>query len=131
MPVSCVVRRRRAPGRAGAMASFTFLPQPDEPDVQVVAKWHDGRASLAEVMAVRRLLPTVHHRPVSQVLEQARASAGWVVAVCQPLDAPRLAQQAAAVGLVVVVEPFPFGRERLPEWEARWGCPVPASWLPG
>lgn len=113
------------------MVSFAFIPLPDEPDVQVVARWRDGRASLAEVVAVRRLLPAVRDWPVSQAFEQARASAGWVVAVCQPADAPRLVQQAAAVGLVAVVEPFPHGRDRLPEWESHWGCPVPASWLPG
>lgn len=113
------------------MVSFSLPPLPDEPDVQVVARWRDGRASLAEVMAVRRLLPAVRDWPASQAFEQARASSGWVLAVGHPAHARRAALEAERAGLVVVVEPFVARRgESLEQLGEYWGCVVPPSWWP-
>jgi hypothetical protein len=113
------------------MVSFCLPPLPDEPEVQVVAKWRDGIASLAEVMAIRRLLPAVRAWPATQAFEQARASSGWVLVVCQPAHTRRAIQEAERAGLVAVVEPFvPRPGESLEQFGVYWGCEVPPSWWP-
>jgi hypothetical protein len=114
-----------------AMTSFCLPPLPDEPEVQVVAKWRNGIASLAEVMAIRQLLPAVRNWPVSQAFEQARASSGWVLVVCHPARALRAVEEAERVGLTAVVEPFePRHGETLEQIGEYWGCEVPPSWWP-
>jgi hypothetical protein len=113
------------------MVSFCLPPQPDEPDVQVVAKWRNGTVSLTEIVAIRRLLPTVRDWPLSRVFAQARASSGWVLTVTQPAHARRAVQEAERVGLLAVVEPFSADQESYEQCEARWGCTVPPSWWPG
>ena len=93
--------------RSPAIVSFWLPPLPHEPDVRVVARWRDGRASTAEVAALRRLLPELRDRPVVKVFRAARAATEWVLAICHPAHARPIREQAERAGLAVVVEPVP------------------------
>lgn len=88
------------------MVSFYHPPLPDEPDIQVVTRWQNGRASCEELLALWRFLPEVRDRPASEVFRQARSSTGWVLAVCHPAEARRICELAERAGLVATVEPL-------------------------
>jgi hypothetical protein len=114
-----------------ALASVYVSPLPDEPDVQVVARWRHRVASLFEVLVVRRLLPAVSGWQPARVIERARSSSGWVLGVCHPAHAGRTVEAAERAGLVAVVEPFaPRPGESPEQFGAYWGCEVPSSWWP-
>lgn len=89
------------------MTSFWTPPLPDLPHVRVVARWRDGRASNAEVAALRRFLPVLRDRPAAEVFREARASAEWVLATCHPAHATWIREQAERAGLVAAVVPGP------------------------
>ena len=114
-----------------ALGSLFVAPLPDEPDVQVVARWQYGVASLTEVLALRRVLPAVGGWQPSRAIERARSSPGWVLMVGQPARAGRVIEEAQRAGLAVVAEPFvPPAGESPEQFGAYWGCEVPPSWWP-
>ncbi|WP_439631736.1 hypothetical protein [Gemmata sp.] len=115
-----------------ALASVYVTPLPDAPDVQVVARWRDGVASLFEVVVIRRLLVGVRDWQPARAIERAREVPGWILGVCHPARAERLREEAARAGLTAVVEPFTPPRDASPEqFGASWGCEVPTSWPRG
>lgn len=114
-----------------ALASMYVSPLPDEPDVQVVARWRYRVASLFEVLVIRRLLPALQTWQSSLLIERVRASSGWVLGVCHPAHAISVASQAERAGLSASVEPFTPPSDQTPEqFGASWGCEVPPLWWP-
>lgn len=114
-----------------SLATMFVPPLQDEPDVQVVARWRYGLASLYEVLVLRRLLPAVRMWQPSEAIERARASSHWVLAVGQRDRAARMLAEANRAGLVAVAEPFVPPDGQTPEqFGAYWGCEVPQSWWP-
>ena len=114
-----------------ALGSLFVAPLPDEPHVQVVARWRYGVASLAEVLALRRVLPAVSGWQPSRAIGLARSSPGWVLMVGHPARAGRVVVEAQRAGLVAVAEPFvPPAGESPEQFGAYWGCEVPLSWWP-
>ena len=114
-----------------ALATMFVPPPQDEPDVQVVARWRYGLASLYEVLVLRRLLPAVRVWQPSEAIERARATPHWVLTVGQRDRAARMLAEANRAGLVAVAEPFVPPDGQTPEqFGAYWGCEVPQSWWP-
>ena len=85
------------------MVSFYHPPLPHKPDVQVVVRWRNGRASHQEIAALRQLLPELRDRPIAEVFRETRATSEWVVATCHPAYARRHREQAERAGLVALV----------------------------
>ena len=113
------------------LASMHVSPLPDEPDVQVVARWRYRVASLSEVLVVRRFLPALQAWQPAQLIERVRASSGWVLGVCHPAHAISVATQAERAGLTASIEPFTPPDDQSPEqFGASWGCEVPPMWWP-
>jgi hypothetical protein len=89
------------------MTSVCLPPLPDEPVVQVVARWRTGVASCEEIQALRRVLPDLREMPIADVFRQARSVSEWVLATCQPREAWQHREPAEQAGLVVVIQPAP------------------------
>jgi hypothetical protein len=81
--------------------------------VRIVARWRGGCASVAEVAALRQLLPELRERPAADVFNESRATDHWVIATCRPAEARRVREQAERAGLVVEVESVPEERLRV------------------
>lgn len=82
-------------------------PLCDATDVQIVVRWRDGRASVAEVAAVRKLSLEWGSYPASEVFQHARSTDKFVLVTCPYSRSWQWYKAAEHAGLVVEVEVAP------------------------
>jgi hypothetical protein len=71
------------------------------PRVRLVARWYGGTPSAQELAALQSLLPAARDRPLSELAEEARGSAGWVLGVFPPEEGEAAREAAERARLVV------------------------------
>jgi hypothetical protein len=94
-------------GRDVWAVAHPALPAPSAEEsapVRVAVRWRAGQPSHAELLALKRLLPELRDRPITELAGQARAVATWPLGT-QPLYYARgFREQAERCGLEVVWE---------------------------
>jgi hypothetical protein len=74
----------------------------DSVTVQVAIRWQGGKPTDAEVLALKRFVPELHDRPITEVARRALATTEWPLGMHPLYYARGLKWQAEREGLQVV-----------------------------